>query len=68
MEKLFGGAWLTTIFGIVLSIFNLLDETVKGTVGVPIQSHFGVIVFEFQGCDVSVVFEGVVQDGVNCLL
>ena len=67
VEKLFGGVWLT-IFGVVLSIFNLLDETVEGTVGVPIRSHFGVVVFEFQGCDVSVVFEEVVQDGMNCLV
>ena len=40
-EELFGGVWLATIFSVVLSIFNLLDEAVKGTVGVPIRSHFG---------------------------
>ena len=68
MEKLFSGVWLTTIFSIVLTIYNLLDETVEGTVGVPIQSHFGVIVFKFQGWDVAIFFEEVVQDGANCLV
>ena len=67
-EELFGSVWLAAIVGVVMAIFNLFDEAIERTVGVPSSAHFGIVVFELKGGDVAVVVEQVCQNGADGLV
>ena len=67
-EEQFGGVWLAAIGGVVLAIFDLFDEAIERTVGVPSSTHFGIVVFELKRGDVAVVVEQVCQAGADGLV